>query len=51
MTYKKLKDILKNKKRKVISTEESLKDVTPIEWSEEVIKGDKKINITEKLEK
>lgn len=51
MTYKKLKDILKNKKRKVVSTEESLKDVTPMEWSEEVIKGNKKVNVTENLKK
>ena len=36
----------KNKKTKIISLKESLKDVEPINWSEEVVNGDKKVNIT-----
>ena len=46
----KLKDILKNKNHVIISTEESLEDVEPIEWSDDVINGDKKVIVTEKEE-
>lgn len=31
---------------KSISTNEALKDVTPINWSDDVLNGRKKINIT-----
>lgn len=44
----KLKDIIKNKNRVIISTEESLEDVEPIEWSDEIINGNKKVIVTEK---
>lgn len=46
-----LKEILKNKNRVVISTEESLEDIEPIEWSDDVIEGDKKVIITDCEEK
>ena len=41
-------DIEKLKRRitKVISTEEALKDVEPMEWPEEVLSGKKKVIIT-----
>jgi hypothetical protein len=29
-----------------ISTEEALKDVTPIEWSDDVLSGKKKVTVT-----
>lgn len=29
-----------------VSTEEALKDVTPIQWSEDVLNGNKKVTIT-----
>ena len=44
----KLKDIIKNKNRVIISTEESLEDVEPIDWSDEIINGNKKVIVTEK---
>ena len=31
---------------KTISTEEALKDITPIQWSEDVLSGKKKVTIT-----
>ena len=37
---------LKSRITKVISTEEALKDVEPMEWSEEVLSGEKKVIIT-----
>lgn len=36
---------LSNRKHKVISTNEALKDVTPIEWSSNVLNGRNKIRI------
>lgn len=40
--YRKLdKSKLKNRKRTVISSEEALKDVTPINWRDEVLEGRK----------
>lgn len=33
------------KNSKVISSEEALKDVEPFNWSEDVLKGDKKVII------
>jgi len=47
---KKLKDIIKDKKRVIITTEESLEDIEPIEWSDDVLNGDEKAIITEKEE-
>ncbi|MBU5485988.1 hypothetical protein KQI86_16830 [Clostridium sp. MSJ-11] len=37
--------ILQNKKSTIISTEESLKDVVPMNWSEEVLSVEKKVLI------
>lgn len=34
-----LKVALSMKERKTISSEEALKDITPIEWSEDVLNG------------
>lgn len=45
---KKLKDIIKDKKRTILTTEESLEDIEPIEWSDDVLNGDEKVIITEK---
>lgn len=40
--YRKLdKSKLKNRKRTVISSEQALKDITPINWSDEVLEGTK----------
>jgi hypothetical protein len=39
---------LSGRKSKVVSSEEALKDVTPINWSKDVLSGDKKINIISK---
>ena len=47
---KKIKDIIKDKKRVIITTEESLEDIEPIEWSDDVLNGDEKVIITEKEE-
>lgn len=47
---KKLKDIIKDKNRVIITTEESLEDIEPIEWSDDVLNGDKQLTITEKEE-
>lgn len=41
--YRKLdQSKLKNRKRTVISSEQALKDTTPINWSDEVMEGTKK---------
>ena len=37
------KTLLKNKKTTVISSKEALKDITPIEWSEDVLSGKNKV--------
>lgn len=40
--YRKLdKSKLKNRKRTVISSEQALKDITPIDWSDEVLESTK----------
>jgi len=39
---------LRSKKSSVISSEESLKDIVPIDWSDEVLSGKKKVIITSK---
>ena len=36
---------LSNRKHKVISTNEALKDVAPIEWSSNVLNGTNKVRI------
>jgi len=36
---------LLNKKRVIISTEESLEDIIPINWSEDVLSGKKRVEI------
>lgn len=38
-------EILKSKKSKIVSMEDALKDVEPIEWTEDVIEGKKKVLI------
>ena len=44
--YKKLdRNILQNKKRRIISSNEALKDIVPIKWSDDVINGRKKVTI------
>lgn len=43
-----IKSLRKTKNTIIISTEESLKDIVPIEWSEEVINGDKQITVNNK---
>lgn len=42
---------LKSRKRKVISTEDSLRDIVPIQWSDEVISGQKKVVISKENNK
>lgn len=37
---------LKNKKGKIISSKDALRDVKAIEWGEEVLRGEKKIIAT-----
>lgn len=37
---------LKNRKHTVISTKEALRDVTPINWSKDVLSGKRKVTIT-----
>lgn len=41
----KLSEIRKNKNTIIITTEESLEDIEPFDWSEDVINGDSKIEI------
>jgi len=36
---------LLNKKHRIISTEKSLKDIIPINWSEDVLSGKKKVEV------
>lgn len=40
---------IKNKQSKIVSSEEALKDVTPIKWSEDVLLGKRKITVGEML--
>lgn len=37
---------LRNRKHTVVSTKEALKDVTPIDWSNDVLSGKRKVTIT-----
>lgn len=46
MEYKKLdKEILKHKQRHIASSDDALRDIVPINWSNDVINGSKKIII------
>ena len=46
MQYKKLnKEILENKNRKTIPSDEALTGIIPMQWSDEVINGSKKVTI------
>ncbi|MCC3866416.1 hypothetical protein [Terrisporobacter petrolearius] len=40
-----VKKLRKEKNTIIVSSKEALKDVSPIEWSKEVISGDKKVEI------
>ena len=40
-----LNELRKRKKTKIITTEESLEDIIPIEWSENVLNGEEEIEI------
>lgn len=50
--YKKIdfKQLLENKKITIVSSKEALKDVTPFEWSDEVLSGKKKVIIDDCIE-
>lgn len=37
------KALLKNKKTTIVSSKEALKDITPIDWSEDVLSGKNKV--------
>lgn len=37
---------LMSKKSKIVSSKEALKDVKPIDWSDEVLRGEKKVTAT-----
>lgn len=46
-TYKKLdKSKLKNRKRTTAATEDSLKDIVPIQWSEDVMNGVRPVGLS-----
>ncbi|MFR8346869.1 hypothetical protein [Mediterraneibacter gnavus] len=36
---------IRNRNTKIVSSEEALKDVKPIEWSEDVLNGKRKVTI------
>ena len=38
-------DKIKSKKTTIVSSKEALKDITPINWNEEVKSGEKKVTI------
>jgi hypothetical protein len=38
-----IKELLKNKKTTIVSSEEALKDIIPIDWPEDIINGKNKI--------
>lgn len=41
-----IKSLRENKNTIIISTEESLEGINPIEWSDDVINGEKQVTIT-----
>jgi len=43
----KFTDILNNKKSTIVSTKEALKDIEPINWSEDVLSGKRKVEVKE----
>ena len=43
-----IEKLLQSKPSKFVSTKEALKDVEPIQWSEDVISGRRKITISDK---
>lgn len=45
--YRKLDmNAVMSKKGKIISSEEALRDIVPIEWDEEVLNGERKVVLT-----
>ena len=38
-------NVLRSKKTTIVSSEEALKDITPIDWSKDVLSGRKKVTI------
>jgi hypothetical protein len=46
-TYKKLDlDKIRNKKSTIVSSKEALEKITPIDWSKDVLSGNKKVIIS-----
>jgi hypothetical protein len=45
-----INELLRTKKNIFISTRESLSDVVPINWGDDVFSGDKRVILTEKKE-
>lgn len=43
-------NVIMKKNAKVISSEEALKDVNPVEWSEDILQGKEKVVIKKKKE-
>ena len=41
---------LMKKKGRIVSSEEALRDVTPIEWGADVLRGERKITVTKAKE-
>ena len=39
---------ISSRNTKVVSSEEALKDVTPVEWSEDILNGKRKVTIKKK---
>lgn len=44
-------NLINSKQSKIVSSENALKDVTPISWSDDVISGKKKVTLTTKDKK
>jgi hypothetical protein len=44
-------NLISNKQSKIVSSDNALRDVTPIPWSNEVITGNKKVILTTKDKK
>jgi hypothetical protein len=38
-------EVLQSKKSSIVSNEESLGEITPIDWSDEVLSGEKKVTL------
>ena len=39
---------ISSRNTKVVSSEEALKDVTPVEWSEDILNGKRKVTVKKK---